>query len=57
VIIGKITIGNNVVIGANATVLMDVPDNCTVYAPIPRIMRWADPDKGTVWNDTGRSNS
>lgn len=41
VIVGKITIGNNVVIGANATVTQDIPDNCTVYAPSPRVMRWS----------------
>ena len=29
-ILGNITIGNNVKVGANATVLKDVPDNCTV---------------------------
>lgn len=41
VIVGKITIGNNVVIGANATVTQNIPDNCTVYAPNPRVMRWS----------------
>jgi len=44
VIIGKITIGNNVVIGANASVYKDVPDNCMVLPGSSRIMRW----KGTV---------
>lgn len=29
-VLGNITIGNNVVIGANAVVTKDVPDNCTV---------------------------
>ena len=29
-ILGNITIGNNVKVGANSTVLKDVPDNCTV---------------------------
>ena len=29
-IIGKITVGNNVRIGANAVVTKDVPDNCVV---------------------------
>ena len=29
-ILGNITIGNNVKLGANSTVLKDVPDNCTV---------------------------
>lgn len=40
VIFGKITIGNNVIIGANATVNTDIPDNCTVFPPASRIMRW-----------------
>jgi serine O-acetyltransferase len=30
VVVGKINIGNNVVIGANATVVKDIPDNCVV---------------------------
>lgn len=29
-ILGGITIGNNVVVGANAVVIKDVPDNCVV---------------------------
>lgn len=29
-VLGKITIGDNVKIGANSVVLTDVPDNCTV---------------------------
>ena len=29
-VLGNITIGNNVIIGANAVVVKDVPDNCTV---------------------------
>jgi serine O-acetyltransferase len=40
IIIGKITIGNNVVIGAGATVFRDVPDNCTVYPPSSKIIKW-----------------
>jgi len=40
VIIGKITIGNNAVIGANATVYKDVPDNCMVLPGSSRIMHW-----------------
>ena len=40
VVLGKITIGNNVIIGANATVITDIPDNCTVFPPASRIMRW-----------------
>lgn len=40
IILGGITIGNNSNIGANATVLKDVPDNCTVYPSLPIIMKW-----------------
>lgn len=40
VIIGNITIGNNVVVGANATVFRDVPDNCTVLPGTSKIMKW-----------------
>jgi len=39
VIIGKITIGNNVVIGANATVYKDIPDNSLVLPGSTRVMR------------------
>jgi serine O-acetyltransferase len=42
IVIGKVTIGNNVIIGANATVFKDVPDNCTVLPASPSIMRWKD---------------
>ena len=41
VIFGNITIGNNVVIGANATVNTNIPDNCTVFPPPSRVMKWA----------------
>lgn len=37
-IIGNIRIGNNVVIGANAVVLNDVPDNCVVAGNVARII-------------------
>ena len=39
-VFGRITIGNNVIIGANATVNTDIPDNCTVFPPPSRIIRW-----------------
>lgn len=42
VIMGSVTIGNNSVIGANATVFQDIPDNCTVYPSPPVIMKWKD---------------
>ena len=37
-IIGGIKLGNNVNIGANCVVFMDVPDNSTVVLPKPRII-------------------
>lgn len=40
VVVGNITIGNNVIIGANATVYKDVPDNCTVFTEHSRIIKW-----------------
>lgn len=30
VVLGEVKIGDNVKIGANAVVLKDIPDNCTV---------------------------
>lgn len=38
IIIGNIVIGNNSIIGANATVFKDVPDNCIVYPAVSRVM-------------------
>lgn len=43
--IGNIKIGNNVVIGANTTVMQNVPDNCTVYPPMCMKMRWSRNEK------------
>ena len=37
-IIGNIRIGDNVKIGANCVVFTDIPDNCTVVLPKPRIL-------------------
>ena len=37
-IIGNIRIGNNVRIGANAIVVDDVPDDCTVVMNKPRVI-------------------
>ena len=39
VVLGPISIGNNVIIGANATVVKDVPDNCTVIPAASYIMK------------------
>ena len=38
-ILGDIIIGNNVKIGANAVVLMDIPDNCTVVGIPAKIVK------------------
>lgn len=38
-ILGEITIGNDVKIGANAVVLEDVPDNCTVVGIPAKIVK------------------
>jgi serine O-acetyltransferase len=40
IIMGKITVGNNSTIGANATVFKDIPDNCTVYPASSMVMKW-----------------
>lgn len=38
-VLGKIAIGNNVKIGANAVVVKDVPDNCTVAGVPAKIVK------------------
>lgn len=38
-IIGPVRIGNNVIIGANAVVVKDVPDNCVVAGIPARIIK------------------
>ncbi len=43
-IIGKINVGNNVIIGANAVVNKDVPDNCIVAGVPARVIRNVDVD-------------
>lgn len=48
VIIGNLTIGNNSIIGANATVFKDVPDNCTVYPTSSIIMKWNKTNNSAV---------
>lgn len=40
--IGKITIGNNVIIGTNAVVNKDVPDNCIVAGVPAKVIRTVD---------------
>ena len=39
IIIGKITIGNNVVIGAGAVVVKDVPDNCVIAGNPAKVIK------------------
>ena len=48
VIIGNVIIGNNSVIGANATVFKDVPDNCTVFPAQSLYMKWSKKVDTTV---------
>lgn len=38
VVMGKVKIGNNVVVAANSLVIADVPDNCTVMGVPARVM-------------------
>ena len=38
-IFGEVTIGNNVIIGANAVVVKDIPDNCVVGGIPAKIIR------------------
>lgn len=42
VVLGGVRIGNNVRIGANAIVVHDVPDNCTVCSPAATIVKKRD---------------
>jgi serine O-acetyltransferase len=41
IIIGKVLIGNNSMIGANAIVIKDVPENSSVFCVPPHIMKWS----------------
>ena len=38
VIIGDVNIGNNVIVGAGAVVVKDIPDNCVVVGNPMRIL-------------------
>ena len=46
-VLGNIRIGNNVIIGANAVVTHDVPDNCIVAGVPARIIGYTDDMWGT----------
>lgn len=39
VVVGKINIGKNAVVGANSVVLQDVPENCTAVGAPARVIR------------------
>lgn len=41
-ILGDITIGNNVIVGANSVVIKDVPDNCIVAGIPAKVIRSID---------------
>ncbi|HHX73791.1 MAG TPA: serine acetyltransferase [Firmicutes bacterium] len=58
-IIGGIRIGNNVRIGANCVVVDDIPDNCTVVMPKPRVIVNEQPKDNTFrsWEDYSRHQS
>lgn len=45
VVIGPIKIGNNVIIGANAVVNRDVPDNCIVAGVPAKIIKYINEDE------------
>ena len=47
IVMGDITIGNNVRIGANATVYKDVPDNTTVFPPESKSMKLPIPKQNS----------
>lgn len=44
-LIGRITIGSHVIIGANAVVLHDVPDNCVAAGVPARVLREIKPEE------------
>lgn len=48
-IIGKVYVGNNVIIGANAVVTNDIPDNCVVVGVPAKIV---SKDSLKVFNDS-----
>lgn len=50
-VLGNIRIGNNVVIGANAVVTHDVPDNCVVAGIPARIIRKTKDRWGTPMDE------
>ncbi|AXQ95936.1 serine acetyltransferase [Cereibacter sphaeroides] len=44
VVMGNVTIGNNVTIGPNCVISADVPSDCTLFVPPPRVLPKAKPD-------------
>ena len=52
-IIGKIRVGSNVLIGANAVVNKDVPDNCIVAGVPAKVIRNLEKDEDghiNIWS-------
>lgn len=47
VIVGSVHIGNYVRIGANAVVIQDVPDNCTVVGVPAKVVKTYAPGENT----------
>jgi len=47
VIVGPVHIGNYVRIGANAVVIQDIPDNCTVVGVPAKVVRVYKPGENT----------
>lgn len=50
-IIGNVHIGDNVRIGANAIVVDDVPDNCTIVMNKPRVIVRKNEKEGLLSNE------
>jgi serine acetyltransferase len=44
-VLGKISIGNNVKIGAGSVVVKDIPDNCVVVGNPAKIVKQLTSDK------------
>jgi serine O-acetyltransferase len=47
-ILGRVRVGNDVIIGANAVVIQDVPDNAVVGGVPARILKMRTPDDATA---------
>lgn len=58
-ILGPIKIGSNVIIGANAVVVKDVPDNCIIAGVPARIIKenMTDSDRAEIYKYKERGNT